>query len=272
MLVSSNGRGISGSGRAELSLVVGHRRFISPEQAASELGVNAHVAARKLAHWAESGWLRRVRRGLYIPVPAETIRPASWSQDSMVVASAVWSPCYFSGWTAANHWGLTEQVFRTTIVKTAQRVRSSKAHLLDAEYLLMHVSENAIGWGVESVWHEETRLRIADPARTVVEILDVPHIGGGIRHVAEILDAYLDDHDGGLLVDYARRLGNRAVFKRLGYLLETLGRDEPGLIAACKAQLSSGVALLDPDGQREGPRVPEWNLRANVHVALESPS
>jgi predicted transcriptional regulator of viral defense system len=95
---------------------------------------------------------------------------------------------------------------------------------------------------------------------------------GGIRHVAEILDAYLDDNDGGLLVDYARRLGNRAVLKRMGYLLETLGRDEPGLIAACKAQLSSGVALLDPDGPREGPRVPAWHLRANVRVAHQGPS
>jgi predicted transcriptional regulator of viral defense system len=270
--MSPNGYGISGSGRAELSLVVGHRGFITPEQAASELGVNAHVAARKLAHWAERGWLRRVRRGLYIPVPVEAIRTENWSQDAMVVASAVWSPCYFSGWTAANHWGLTEQVFRTTIVKTAQRVRSSKAHLMDAEYVLMHVSEDEIDWGVEQVWHEETRLQIADPARTVVDILDMPRIGGGIRHAAEILGAYLDDHEGERLVDYAQRLGNRAVFKRLGYLLEMLGRDEPGLLSACKAQLSSGVALLDPDGPREGPRVPAWHLRANVHVAHEGPS
>ncbi len=272
MSMSQNGRGISGAGRAELSLVVGHHRFISPEQAASELGVSAHVAARKLAHWAERGWLRRVRRGLYISVPVETIRPETWSQDAMVLADAVWSPCYFSGWTAANHWGLTEQMFRTTIVKTTQRVRFSKARLLDAEYLLMHISEEAIRWGMEPVWHEETRLQIADPARTVVEVLDAPRIGGGVRHAGEILNAYLDDHDAERLVDYARRLGNGAVFKRLGYLLETLGRDEPELIAACKAQLSSGVALLDPDGPREGPRVPAWRLRANVHIAYEGPS
>jgi predicted transcriptional regulator of viral defense system len=234
--------------------------------------VDAHVAARKLANWAEKGWLRRVRRGLYIPVPVEAEHPQSWSQDAMVVASAVWSPCYFSGWTAAGHWGLTEQVFRTTIVKTARRVRSSEIRLLDAEYLLMHVPEQAISWGVESVWHEETRLQIADPARTVVEILDVPRIGGGIRHAAEILDAYLDDHNAGLLVEYAQRLGNRAVLKRLGYLLETLGRDEPDLIAACGARLSAGIALLDPDGPREGARVPAWGIRANVPVAHEAPS
>jgi predicted transcriptional regulator of viral defense system len=269
---SVSAHGISGSGRAELAAVAGRRRFVSPEDVAGELGVDARVAARKLAHWAEKGWLRRVRRGLYIPVPVEAEHPGSWSQDAMVVAAAVWSPCYFSGWTAAAQWGLTEQVFRTTVVKTARRVRRSEVHLLDANYLLVHAFEESMAWGLESVWHEEVRLRVADPARTVVDILDAPRIGGGIRHAAEILETYLDEHDPQLLVDHADRLGNRAVFKRLGFLVEALGREEPELTAACMARLSAGVALLDPDGPKEGPRVPRWSIRANVRVRAESPS
>jgi predicted transcriptional regulator of viral defense system len=264
--------GISGSGRAELAAVTGRRRFISPEDAAVELGVDARVAARKLAHWAEQGWLRRVRRGLYIAVPVEAERPEGWSQDAMVVAAAVWSPCYFTGWTAAGHWSLTEQVFRTTIVKTVRRVRVAEVRLLDADYLLTHVAENVMAWGVESIWREEVRLHIADPARTVVDILDAPRIGGGIRHAAEILDTYLDEHGAHRLVEYAERLGNRAVFKRLGYMVETLGRDEPELIAACQARLSTGLALLDPDGPPNGPRVPTWSIRANVRIAPGSRS
>lgn len=264
--------GISGAGRAELTAVAGRRRFVSPDDAAAELGVDARVAARKLAHWAENGWLRRVRRGLYIPVPVEAEHPESWSQDAMVVAAAVWSPCYFSGWTAAAQWGLTEQVFRTTVVKTVRRVRRSEVHLLDADYLLVHVLEQSMGWGLESVWHEEVQLRVADPARTVVDVLDAPRIGGGIRHAADILGSYLDEHDPQLLVEYGDRLGNRAVFKRLGFLVEALGRQEPALTEACLARLSAGVALLDPDGPRSGPRVPRWSIRANVRVRAESPS
>jgi predicted transcriptional regulator of viral defense system len=264
--------GISSSGRTELATVAGRRRFVSPADAAADLGVDARVAARKLAHWAERGWLRRVRRGLYIPVPVEAERPESWSQDAMVVAAAVWSPCYFTGWTAAGHWSLTEQVFRTVVVRTAGRVRASEVRLLDTDYLLGHVREEAMRWGIESVWREEVRLHIADPARTVIDILDAPRIGGGIRHAAEILDTYLDEHDALRLVEYAERLGNRAVFKRLGYLAETLGRGETGLVPACKERLSAGLALLDPDGPPNGPRVPAWGIRANVKVAPRSPS
>ena len=264
--------GISGSGRAELSAVVGRRRFVTPEDAAAELGVDARVAARKLAHWAEKGWLRRVRRGLYIPVPVDAERPGSWSQDALILAAAVWSPCYFTGWTAANHWSLTEQAFRTTVLKTTQRVRTSEARLLDAKYLLVHAREETMTWGLDSVWHEEVRLLLADPARTVLDILDAPRLGGGIRHAAEILTSYLDGHPGSRLVEYGDRLGNGAVFKRLGYLLEVLGRNEPELTAACRARLSSGIALLDPSGPGAGRRVSAWGIRQNVRVVPEQPS
>ena len=74
--------GISGRGRAELAQVLGlGRRFITPTDVVNTLDVDADTAAKKLARWAEDGWVRRVRRGLYIGVPVEAINPAAWSED-----------------------------------------------------------------------------------------------------------------------------------------------------------------------------------------------
>jgi predicted transcriptional regulator of viral defense system len=115
-------------------------------------------------------------------------------------------------------------------------------------------------------------LRVADPARTVIDILDAPRLGGGVRHAAEILDAYLTDHEPMRLVEHGDRLGNRAVFKRMGYLTEVLRRDEEALLAACRARVSSGLTLLDPDGPDAGARSASWGLRANVVVARQAPS
>jgi len=213
-----------------------------------------------------------VRRGLYIAVPVEAERPDSWSENPLVVAAVVWSPCYFTGWTAASHWNMTEQVFRTTVLKTARRVRSSHARLLDAEYMVSHTTCEALEWGLERVWHEDAQLRVADPARTVIDILDRPRLGGGTRHAAEILDAYLDEHDAGRLVDYGDRLGNRAVFKRIGYLVDALHRHEPALTQACRQRVSGGLVLLDPDGPRVGARARPWGIRANVTIEPQQPS
>jgi predicted transcriptional regulator of viral defense system len=245
---------------------------VTPQDVAEVLQVDADTAAKKLSRWAANGWLRRARRGLYIPVPVDASNPAAWSEDALIVAAAVWSPCYFTGWTAANHWALTEQVFRTTVLKTAGRVRRSAVRLLDHDYLLAHISPEGIEWGMKTEWRGEVRLRIADPARTVIDVLDAPRLGGGIRHGAEILAAYLDDHDPATLIAYGDRLGNRTVFKRLGYIVEALEQDRADLIAACRERVSAGISLLDTDGPKRGRSVTRWGLRINVPLGPEEPS
>ena len=64
--------------------------------------------------------------------------------------------------------------------------------------------------------------------------------------------------DGLELVSIADQLGNRAVFKRLGFLAERLpGRQN--LLAACRGRLSRGTAKLDPSARC--PRlVTRWRL------------
>lgn len=265
--------GISGKGRAELAAVFGSgSRFITPALVTDVLGVDADSAAKRLSRWAADGWVRRVRRGMYIGVPVEAANPAAWSEDALIVAAAVWAPCYFTGWTSANHWALTDQVFRTTVLKTTARVRSSKVSLLDHAYLVAHATETALSWGTKSEWQDGTRLRFADPARTVIDALDDPRLAGGIRHAAEITDAYLDEHDPLTLLDYGDRLGNRTVFKRLGYIVEALGRDRPDLITACQAHVSAGISALDPQGPKGGRRSMRWGLRVNVSITPVEPA
>ncbi len=265
--MSQSTAGISRKGRGELALVAGRgRRLVSVAEVATALDMERIKAAKKLARWAKEGWLRRVRRGLYIPVPLEADDPNSWSEDPFVLADAVWSPCYFTGWTAANHWGLTEQIFRTTVLKTVRRVRSARERLLDHEFLLAHAPKRFMDWGLRPAWREERRVLFADPARTVIDVLDAPRLGGGIRQVTEIVAAYLDEHDWRTLIEYGDRLGNRAVFKRLGYLAEAAGLGSPELVPKCRDRVSAGMSLLDPGGPTGGKRVGEWGIRANVRV------
>jgi hypothetical protein len=80
-----------------------------------------------------------------------------------LLSAEVW-PCYFTGWTAANAWALSDQVFRTTVLKTTARVRAASVRLLDHDYLITSVSEQDMEWGMKSQWRSESRLRFADPA------------------------------------------------------------------------------------------------------------
>lgn len=266
----ASGAGISGAGRAQLTAILASgRRFVTPDQAAHVLGVDACVAAKRLARWADNGWLRRVQRGLYLAVPADAADPAAWTENPLIVAAQVW-PGYFTGWTAASYWSLTDQSSRVTVLKTTTRVRAAAVRLLDNDYLISTAGD--MSWGLKTQWFDEYRLRFADPARAVVEILDSPRIAGGIRHGADILATYLTDHEAETLLIYSERLGNRSVFKRLGFLVETLGLALPDLVETCLRHLSKGLSKLDPDGPAGGSTSTRWRLRVNVRISPEGPS
>lgn len=262
-------RGISERNRRILtSLHRGTSGPFTPREAADLLALDIGRAWRFLAYLADKGWLTRIRRGLYSTVPLEATDPAAWRADPWVVASKVFAPFYIGGWTACEHWGLTEQVFRETVVISVRPTRRRHIEIQDVPFRVKVVSKDKI-FGTEVVWRGRTRILVSDHARTIVDVLDDPKIGGGIRHVADILETYLshERRNDSLLLEYAHRLGNRTVFKRLGYLLEAMGVVDVALLEGCHEAISSGISLLDPTASRKGRIVRRWHLRVNV--ALE---
>jgi predicted transcriptional regulator of viral defense system len=117
-------------------------------------------------------------------------------------------------------------------------------------------------------------VKVSDPTRTVIDILDEPRLGGGIRHSAAVLREYLSatHRNDKLLVEYGDRLGNRTVFKRLGYIIEALGLDARSLADACAARVSAGLTRLDPTVDAGGRVLKRWGLRVNVELKREEPS
>ncbi len=224
------------------------------------LGTSRTEAAKRLSRWTEQGWLRRVGRGAYIPVSLDALGGAQVLDDPWVLVPALFSPGYVAGRTAAEHWNLTEQIFKDVVVVTAQFIRQRHQERHGAYFTLKHLREDKI-FGTKTVWRQHTKVLVSDVHRTIVDMLDEPALGGGIQHVSECLDAYLarPDRDDDRLIQYAERLGNGAVFKRLGYLAE---RDPKGssLAELCPPHLSTGSAKLDPS--LDCPRlIAKWRLR-----------
>jgi predicted transcriptional regulator of viral defense system len=240
------------------------------ESASHVLGLDRDATARLLGYLARRGWLSRVRRGLYVAVPLDARRSGEWIEDSWIVADRVYSPCYIGGWSACEHWDLTEQVFRTVLVVTARKVHDRDVTLQGIPFRLT-VRPTEKHFGTVPVWRGQTRVPVSDPSRTVVDILDDPRLGGGIRTVADVLREYMASghRDDGLLVEYGERLGNRSVFKRLGYLLEQSQADAPDLITACLERRSAGLSALDPSVRSPGRILRRWGLRINVTLRPE---
>ncbi len=256
--------GLSARRRRDLAMLFGAgQRTVTVDDAAAALGVGRESAARRLSALASNGWLRRVRRGLYIAVPVDARDPATWSEDPWYLADLVWDPCYIAGWSAASHWAFTDQIFRATVVATAQRVRRVDQELADASYLVHHVGADRLEWGLVGEWRGDRKVKVSSRERTVAEMLSDPTLGGGIRHTMEVLDALLSVARLEDLVDAIERLDNGAAIKRLGYLLEVLGQETAALVRP----LTSGFPLLDPSLPSGGKRSARWGLRINADVS-----
>ena len=255
------------SGRKRLQLMMLHRAFRGPFdalQAASVLNIEVHRTRRLLAALAHGGWLSRVRQGWYIAVPMDASVPGEWREDPWVVAATLFSPSYIGGWSAAEHWGLTDQIFNVVYVVAGRKLAPTCQTVQGNEYLIRTVPVRAL-FGTRRVWRKNVPVDVSDPHRTIIDILDFPASAGGVLHAHEVLLAYFESEhaDQATLLSYGDRLGRGTVFKRLGYLTERARIADAGFIEACHSSITKGVSRLDPSGPPKGRIISKWNLRVN---------
>ena len=233
-------------GRRNLAAVARHAGdLVRIEDAVSALGVTRSAATKLLWRWSRQGWLRRVGPGTYALAQLDSIDSDQVLDDPWLLVPALYAPAYVGGWTAAEHWDLTEQLFRPIVVMTTRRVHGKHRLHHGTPFLLCHIHPRKL-FGTQPVWRHRTRVPISDVHRTVVDLLDDPAVGGGGQHVADCLAAYFSHpaRDDESLLRRAELLGNGAVFKRLGFLAEQ--HEETALTDACRTQLTNGCAKLDP--------------------------
>ena len=101
-------------------------------------------AAKLLSRWAAQGWLRRVGPGTYVPVQLALLGAKQVVEDPWVLVPALFHPAYIGGRTAAEHWDLTEQIFRDIFVCTARPVRQKTVESQGALFSLKHVNHEHI--------------------------------------------------------------------------------------------------------------------------------
>lgn len=241
--------GLSAAARTKLSAVLRRSTgVVTPALVATELGASKLEAAKLLSRWAAQGWLRRARRGIYVSVPIESERSDTAVEDPWVIAEAAFAPAFISGWSAAEHWGLTEQIFRSVSVSTERRLRDRRPKLAGIDFRIRTVPKKAF-FGLAIVWRGRMRVKVTDPSRTIIDLLADPALGGGGRSMIDMFESYLaskDHRNVSKLVAYANTLDVGAVFKRLGFLLERFAPKERDAIARCARNLTHGYAKLDP--------------------------
>ena len=249
----------------------GHRIFTAEEarRIAPSVGLSPSYFRQALHHLARSGWIVRLRKGLYSlsgPVPGTT------PLHEFEIAMALVQPAAISHWSALSHHGLTEQtprrVFVLTSARTVPRLRGVKTETAERGfpvgamiYQFIQVKPERF-FGTEDVWVNESRIKITDPERTLLDGLMEPQYCGDFAEVLHAFEVRAAKLDLERIIHYALKL-DAATVKRLGWTLERQGF-EPARLEPLRKVSIKGYRVLDPRSPRKGPCDTHWMIQVNL--------
>jgi len=209
------------------------------------LGLDRVAASKILSRWATQGWVTRLRRGLYAAVPLKSSGGKIALENPWLIIPALFDNAYVGGWSAAEHWDLTEQIFSSVCVLTADKIRSKDQTIGGVRFILssMQLEKH---FGTRFEWVGSERIAVSGPEKTIIDMFYKPNLGGGIQHVIECFRHFVRSKNGDTakLIDYAERFGSGAVKKRLGLIAEAIGVDE--LADRLSVGKTAGNVQLDP--------------------------
>ena len=234
---------------------------ICVDDAMASLDIERSHASKLLAGWHKQGVIRRVARGLYVPIQPTALGQTQVLEDPWVLVPELYNPGYIGGWSALEHFELTEQLFRSVCVLTSKRTAYGETEHQGVRFFIKHIPDSHV-FGTNIVWRNNSKLYISDPHKTILDIIDDPYLGAGLQHTLDCLrefqKIFSEQRDLDQLLEYAIRINNGALFKKLGFLAENLNF-EKSFIDACAIHLTTGYTRLDKNA-KEQKLVTRWRL------------
>ena len=183
-----------------------------------ELNIPREVLWVLLSRLEQQGRIERIERGKYMVIPLGAEK-GKYTLNEFTLGNILVTPCIIAYWSALHHHGLTEQIPLTVFIQTTSRKKKQDLKIFGIPYKIIRVKHEKI-FGTEKLWIDETEVMITNKEKTIIDCLDKPKYAGGIIEVVKALKENNIDLE--KIKEYAIKLGNSAVTRRLGYLCERL--------------------------------------------------
>ena len=254
--------------RAYFGLLRAGRRVASPELVASILGMPVLRSAKILAALKAKKAAVWLAKGRYAIVSPEVMQgTGTFAQDPLAVAAELLElegQDYMAAYlTAAYLHGVLEQVPQEVQIAVIKRRR--EIHLSESQKVGFVAVLPRNFFGAVELRYGDRLVKVSGLEKTVLDCFDRLDLSGGLAQALDILRSASEKIDGKKLLAYAKRLGNRSLQERMGYILERL-RLLPKVADALSALEHPVPCLLDPQGPREGKVHDRWHVRVNAEV------
>lgn len=227
-----------------------------------------------LSNLANHRKIVRLRRGLYSSIG---LLPDPTQRHPFVVSAYLIQPSAISHWSALQHHGLTEQISQIITASTPRKIvtpsmrqkqatrRTSKhAWEIDGTFYEYVTVQKKHFYGTEKIWLDEFfHVLITDKERTLLDMLIVPKMFGGMGEALGIIENSLAIIDIKKLVDYAIQYDKKSLVKRLGWILEYFNVPTKELEPLLKVPIGY-YCRLDPLAPAIGSCDKRWMIQNNL--------
>jgi len=198
---------------------------------ASNCGMADNYVAEALHHLSNNGWIKRLKRGLYI---ISSSFPGMTPVHEFEIAMALVQPSAISHWSALHFHGMTEQIPQRVYITTTQAVPISRAVKIGNKNLRSFSRE------INGILYEFIKIK--------------PERFFGIKDfwVGELAK----------MIDYSLRL-DAVIAKRLGWVMEKVGVED-SMLQKLEATHIMGYRVLDSTGPRKGHCNKRWMIQENL--------
>jgi len=178
--------------------------------------------------------------------------------DILTVTSQLIWPAYLSFWTALNYYKFTEQLPLTIFIATTKSRKEVEIEKTKIKFV--RISKHRF-FGYRKI----NGIVMAEKEKALIDSLLLPRYAGGIIEISRCLKNSWSELDKKILIDYAMRMKNKSLLKRLGYLIETENlKIDKKLIEKLQKNIGKGYSKLDPQLERKGSYNKRWGLIVNL--------
>jgi len=219
----------------------------------------AHSLIRK-------GWIEPIGKGHDLLIEAKRgYKKLAPRMSPYVITRTLNQPYYIGYLSAAYHHHLTTQLPRVLHIAVQRQRRPFTFKHVTVQFVTV-TRRKFFGYEKAKIDNEE--VVVSDLEKTLLDSLDRPELVGGIEAVARFILLSGPRTNFNKLLLHTKKMGNRAIAVRLGYLLDRLDVSiAPGFV---RKELSKYVNKIPaPLGEvkrwgKKGRINPEWNVIENV--------
>ena len=237
------------------------RTIFSLSEASQILRADSKQVKKLLHDLVRKNWLQRIEKGKYILIPLTVDATKPYTENQFLIASKLVAPYYIGFWSMLHYYGYTEQLLNTVFIVSTKRKKNFT--LSGVNYKFVKITLKKM-FGLIEVEINNMPVNVSDKEKTLIDCLDHPEYCGGITEVTKGIWNARDEVDFVKILDYAKKIHNSAVAKRLGYLLEILELDRKINMKNLKKTIGKGYSSLDPLLPKKGQYNSQWNILVNI--------